>query len=401
MQCRLLDLVRCPSCKGDVVLDVFETAPRPALASVAGKRCAERCAYVEAGLGAEPECVTCSSLDVTAGVIRCRCGNAYPVIDGVPRFLPDDLQAELLDRYPQFFAAHEARLRQPLSETRRDTVSRLKAQTMSAFGYEWTQFADYDAENFLELIHPVQPTYFTGKVGLDSGCGAGRHTKQAVSYGAEMVAMDISWAVDAAFRKNHASPQAMVVQCDVFNLPFKERRFDFIYSLGVLHHTTNPPQAFACLVPLLKPGAGILVWIYSSKRKVLLFALRMARAITLRMPHRAVKWTSFAAACVDYGLLIWPYKMLRRVPGLRRVLETLVSPRLKGYAKDDFFVSYTDWFDRLSYPCVNYYSGDQVRGWYERNGLLNVTISPTGPFAWRGFGLKPEAEQVVGGADGT
>jgi hypothetical protein len=37
-------------------------------------------------------------------------------------------------------------------------------------------------------------------------------------------------------------------------------------------------------------------------------------------------------------------------------------------------------------------SGDQVRGWYEWNGLTNLTISPTGPFAWRGFGIKPKTE---------
>ena len=64
---------------------------------------------------------------------------------------------------------------------------------------------------------------------------------------------------------------------------------------------------------------------------------------------------------------------------LGRVLEAIAPPRVKGYAKYDFHVSYTDWFDRLSYPCVNYYNGEQVREWYERNGLTDLKISPLDP----------------------
>ena len=251
---------------------------------------------------------------------------------------------------------------QHLTPAQQDSVGRLKAQTMSSFGYEWNEFSEYDAQNFLELIHPVQPNYFESKLGLDCGCGAGRHTQQAVGYGAEMVAMDLSWAVDASYNKNLPSARAMVVQCDVFNLPFKAEGFDFIYSLGVLHHTTNPPGSFDALVPLLKPGGGIMVWIYSSTRKVVLFLLKLARLITLRLPNAIIKAISFVAACIDYGLFVWPYKVLSRVTFLRSILENIVPPRVKGYAKYDFHVSYTDWFDRLSYPCVNYYSGEQVLG---------------------------------------
>jgi uncharacterized protein YbaR (Trm112 family) len=98
MQYRLLDLLCCPSCKGDFTVEVFETRQRSGLTSVDGKRCRDRCAYVEVGLGAEPDCFACSRIEVAEGMIHCGCGKAYPIIGGVPRFLPDDLQAELMGR---------------------------------------------------------------------------------------------------------------------------------------------------------------------------------------------------------------------------------------------------------------------------------------------------------------
>jgi uncharacterized protein YbaR (Trm112 family)/SAM-dependent methyltransferase len=390
VQYRLLDLLCCPECKGDLTVEPFQQGKREPLSVLKEKRCRERCGYVEGGLDHEPDCHACGMVEITEGLVSCnKCGKRYPIIKGVPRFLPDELQQEVMDRYPEFFVKYETKMSQYLTKAQQDRVGKLKAQTMSSFGYEWNEFAEYDAQNFLELIHPVQPNYFSNKLGLDCGCGAGRHTQQAVTYGAEMVAMDLSWAVDAAYKKNLPTARAMVVQCDVFNLPFKPERFQFIYSLGVLHHTTNPPKSFDSLVPLLKPGGGIMVWIYSSTRKFVLFVLKLVRMVTLRLPNIMIKWASFVAACLDYGLFIWPYKALCKVPVLGRAIEAIAFPRIKGYAKYDFHVSYTDWFDRLSYPCVNYYSGDQVREWYERNGLIDLKISQTGPFAWRGFGIKP------------
>ena len=38
--------------------------------------------------------------------------------------------------------------------------------------------------------------------------------------------------------------------------------FDGVYSSGVLHHTSNPRQAFGALSELIKSGARFFVWLY-------------------------------------------------------------------------------------------------------------------------------------------
>jgi len=98
MQYRLLDLVCCPSCKSDLEVEVFETRPRVGLKSPERQRCQDHCAYAKRLPEGEPDWFACSRIEVAEGMIHCGCGNAYPIIGGVPRFLPDDLQAELMGR---------------------------------------------------------------------------------------------------------------------------------------------------------------------------------------------------------------------------------------------------------------------------------------------------------------
>ena len=42
------------------------------------------------------------------------------------------------------------------------------------------------------------------------------------------------------------------------------------YSTGVLHHTPDPPAAFACLPPLVKPGGRVMTMVYAKYNKAYL-----------------------------------------------------------------------------------------------------------------------------------
>jgi SAM-dependent methyltransferase len=59
--------------------------------------------------------------------------------------------------------------------------------------------------------------------------------------------------------KNLADRPATVFQADVFKLPFAPQSFDYIYSMGGLHHTPDCEQAFRGHFRLLKPGGGIAI----------------------------------------------------------------------------------------------------------------------------------------------
>ena len=274
-----------------------------------------------------------------------------------------------------------------------DNAETLRARTRRSFGYQWTEFGemtDQFRDDFLNYIDPVTPEFFVGKRGLDAGCGFGRHMYHAARFGARMVGLDFSRAIDRAHAITQGLPTVRLIQGDILQPPFASQSFDFVYSLGVLHHTVNPEAGFQALRQLVRPGGAIFVWVYSNSRTWTNRALETARAITSRLPLTVTRALSLSGAIVDTVGFIWPYKVAHRMFGPR--VDSLTLPRVRVYARYPFQVCYADWFDRLSAPIRFYYDGADLQGWAERAALVNVRISQTGLYGWRLYGEVPITE---------
>lgn len=270
-----------------------------------------------------------------------------------------------------------------------------KAATAESFGYEWTHFSEMHAEyeqNFLDYQAPHGPEFFKGKHVLDAGCGSGRHAHYAARYGAEVWAVDLGPAVEVARANNLEDDRVRVVQADIYHLPFAPDCFDYVYSNGVLHHLPDPEGGFLALLPYLKPGGEVRIYLYwkpegQPLKRLLLAATAGLRALTTRLPYRAVHAVSYPAAFLAFGAFVWPYRLLRRVPGLRGLAERLP---MKQYANYPFRVCVNDQFDRLSAPIENRYTRAEVASWLTSQGLEDVTVRAN--FGWVASGIKPSAK---------
>ena len=150
MKEKLIDLLACPICGGDISL-------------------ASASKYEEK--------------EIIEGVLTCgKCTREYKVVRGVPRF------AEL------------------------EKVESDKAETAANFGWQWTHFTQEDekyAEQFLGWLQPVKPEFFKDKIVLEGGCGKGRHTKLAAEWGAkDVVGIDLGDGVESAFQLTRDLPNA-------------------------------------------------------------------------------------------------------------------------------------------------------------------------------------------------
>jgi ubiquinone/menaquinone biosynthesis C-methylase UbiE len=283
-------------------------------------------------------------------------------------------------------------MRQALSgEKGGAAIKPLSVETARSFGFEWSRFPEMRAEwenNFWDYMQPHTAESFLGKRALDVGCGAGRHAFYAAANGAEVWAVDLSSAVEIAKRNCCVHDNVHVVQADLHYLPFERESFDLIYSIGVLHHLPDPEAAFRNLLPFLKPGGWVHIYLYwkpenQRVKRALLAFVRAVRRITTRIPNRLVYRLSYPVAALAFAGFVWPYQLLSAA-GLGAIAERIP---MKQYARYPFRVCVNDQFDRLSAPIEYRYTRAEVAGWMERAGLEQIVIRPN--YGWCATGRKP------------
>jgi SAM-dependent methyltransferase len=139
------------------------------------------------------------------------------------------------------------------------------------FGLQWTKFqlTQLDSHTGLPLTAARfwgsthwHPDELRGRWVLEAGSGAGRFTEILVAAGARVVSCDLSQAVEANFRNNRGKGELLVFRADLYDLPFKDGFFDFVFCYGVLQHLPDPEAAYRGLFAKLKPGGRISIDYY-------------------------------------------------------------------------------------------------------------------------------------------
>jgi SAM-dependent methyltransferase len=296
--------------------------------------------------------------DGLTGTVTCAtCGLQVPVRDGIPRFVDA-----------------------PEDETAR--------RTQASFGYEWTHFNDWKQSgetNFNDYFQGLDLSSLRGALVLDGGCGMGRHARQIAPYAGHVVAVDFSRAIDQAARNVAELPNVSCVQADLLALPLADGAFDFVYSLGVLHHLAETERALRGLVAKLRPGGRLRIYLYWNKhgwKGRVLAVVTAARRVTTRMPFPALRALCRVLSVGLFGAVVLPYRALSAV-GVRGLDDW----PLFVYSKYPFNVLYNDQFDRFSAPIEKRYDPDDARRLLEAAGLRQVTVRAC--FGWIADGIKP------------
>ena len=303
--------------------------------------------------------------DVQSGELVCAgCSRRWPISDGIPRLVPSDLEAQ-------------------------------QRKTASAFGWQWQHFVEMHPEfekQFLDWVYPLEPEFFQEKRVLDAGCGIGRHAYYAASYGAsEVVAIDLSGAVETASRNLESFDNVHVVQGDLLRPPFPTAAqgggFDFIYSIGVLHHLPDPHGGFRKLVEYVRPGGTIAVWVYGYENNgVVRNMVEPVRRLSTRMPPSVLRGLAWPLALGFHSVARGVYRPLHGTSvGRKLPLDDYVT----SVADFSFRQNYGIVFDQLVAPTAEYIRGSELEHWFRQSGLEDVQISHRHGNSWRGQGQAP------------
>lgn len=300
------------------------------------------------------------------GELSCgRCGDRFPIRRGVPRILPDS------------------------------GVGHDQQRTVDRFGAQWNDFdflTHYYERQFLGWLGPNGPEDFKGKVVLEGGCGKGRHSTLVSSWGAkDVIAIDLGSAVDTAFRNSRELPNVHVVQADLFRLPVAPHFVDVAFSVGVLHHTPRPREAFLELVRRVKSGGKMIAWVYGRENNEWIVNLvnPIRQNVTSRLPHRVVFEASKVPAAVLWAVSRGVYKPLSRGPlaplGQRLFYHAYVNV-LAEYPFDEV---HSIVHDHLTPPIAHYLTREEFEEWFRAAGLVDVRLSWHNENSWRGTGIVP------------
>ncbi len=353
MKPRLLNFLCCPECRGDLTVTPF------------------------AG----------SADSVEEGLLRCGgCARVFPIINGIPRLLPDQLIHLAQTYHPEFFKRPEVQALRPTSATTDDPWWNAERRTIKSYSYQWRKFKQMFPEweqVFLDTIAPLKKDFFPGKVGLDAGCGFGRSLYYSAGYGAEMIGLDLSEAIEAARENTRHLPNVHLVQGDIFHPPVRHGALDFAYSIGVLHHLPDPKAGFLSLTPLIRKGGTMFIWVYLRGRGRQIKWFNRMRAVSTRLPLGAVNAASLALAAGQWTFWLLPYRALHAL-GFRRLAARMPFTL---YARYPFRVLHTDWVDGLAVPLQNYYKPEDIRTWFADGGYERVAIDRD----WNGraLGYRP------------
>lgn len=297
------------------------------------------------------------SSEIDSGALACTaCGAEYPIAGGVPRLVAG-------------------------------AQSRDVEKTRDSFAWEWQRYPGSlpeDERIFLEEAQ-IGREELHGKLVLDAGCGMGRYSLVAYSLGAEVVALDLSDAVLCLVDEARKRPKLHLVQGDLLHPPLKRAKFDFVYSHGVLHHTSDTKKAFEAVSDLVKPEGKLSVWLYGKAGRFADFATN-----PLKFPngwvgrHRRLTWlivairhfysdfirlfTTRLPTALVYALC-YPLTILGAIPGIK-YLTFSVHP--------DFQVRLIENFDWIAPPYQYHHTKEELLAWYEAAGFDALKVLPHG-----------------------
>jgi SAM-dependent methyltransferase len=278
--------------------------------------------------------------------LRCEAGHEFPVVRGVPRFVPQT-------SYADHFGAQWIRYRrtqldsytgQPIS---RDRLRRCLGETL------WRRLA--------------------GASVLECGCGAGRFTEVLLARGATVTSVDLSTAVDPNVENFPLGPSHRVAQADIARLPTSGRTFDVVLCIGVIQHTPSPEATIERLYEQVRPGGSLVIDHYTYEIGWYTKTAPLFRMILKRLPAAASM--RFTERLVDTMLPL--HKRFARSRG--RSIVYRLSPVLTHYAtypelSDELQRQWAllDTHDSLTDYFKHFRTRGQIRRTLQRLGLEEI-----------------------------
>jgi SAM-dependent methyltransferase len=244
---------------------------------------------------------------------------------------------------------------------------------------QWQMF-DREAQFLFEdWIKPLTLEDFRGKSVLECGCGGGMHSSLIAPYAKELVAVDLN-TTDIARERNKQFSNITFIEGDLATIDLG-RKFDIVFSVGVVHHTDDPERTFQNLLRHVKPGGKILVWVYSKEGNGLVeYGVEPVRKAFLR--HLSNDALFYVSGVITAALYLPVYTVYRSPLKFLPFYEYF-----ENFRKLSFRRNLSNVFDKLNAPQVQFISLDRIKNWFQDPKFYKTEINAYRGVSWTGFGI--------------
>jgi ubiquinone/menaquinone biosynthesis C-methylase UbiE len=267
--------------------------------------------------------------------------------------------------------------------------------TVDSFGDEWQAFHGFEeqeiqklGDEYFDIITPEMLNASTAV--LEVGCGSGRFLKYVSEKAGLVVGVDPSHAIYAADKLVGVKENVLLVKASAGDLPFQDEAFDFVYSIGVLHHIPDTFKALQACVDKVKKGGYFFTYLYYDlDNRGFLFrslfnASTLLRKGISKLPGKPKRFVCDLLAVTLYLPFVGLSRFLRRV-GVKEQIRKKIP--LFGYENKSFYIIRNDSLDRFGTPLEQRFTRNQIQEMMERAGLENIVFSNNIPY-WHAVGKK-------------
>jgi len=273
---------------------------------------------------------------VEDGVVVCPdCDRRYQVYDGVPRLIAAQVDGDTREKFGNQWRRWGGR-------------EKVFGRDVAGHREHWSNLCQAEVK---------EPGFFDGRVVLDAGCGHGMYVQVFQAEGARLViGLDLTAdGVAHARTRTRDLPNVQIVQGDILNLPVRPGVIDYVWSIGVIHHTSSPRRAFHNLARTMSPGGYTDIWVYPVGSWAWEAANKVLRGVTTRLPSPLL-WT------LCYCL----------VPALS-VVKTWSGTQFGKNTWSECAQVIHDW---LAPRYQSHHKPEELIGWFKEEGLEKIKSIP-------------------------
>ena len=274
-------------------------------------------------------------------------------------------------------------------------MNNIDEKVVEGFGEEWDSYdqsslSEKEAKDLFKRYFNIFPSEFLqgDKVGIDIGCGSGRWAKHIAPLVKELHCIDASnQALNVARKNLNGIENCIFTHSPTDTLSLIEEKFDFGYSLGVLHHIPDTKKALIDCISILKKGAPFLVYLYFAfDNKPIWYRIlwKISDPIRLIISRSSFPVKKFITSLIAFCIYL-PFSRLALLFDKLGIRSENIP--LSSYKNNTFYTMRTDALDRFGTRLEQRFTKKEIHLMMTESGLRDIKFSNEVPF-WTAVGFK-------------